>query len=115
MSSEETGTEDSVDSLSEVNPLNNDFDRMYFESASSDEEIPDDEGDSNVWSKIESDSHGKFLEGHGIVEQVMPTPENNTINPIDCYRHFIIFYLTSCLSRNQRKVFFYTAFSYSTA
>ena len=115
MSSEEASTQDSVDLLSEVSSLDNDSDRMYFESASSDEEIPDDEGDLNIWSKIQSDSDGKFLEDHEIVEQVMPTPEKNTINPIDCYRYFIIFYLTSCLSRNQRKVFFYTAFSYSIA
>ena len=74
-----------------------------------------DEVDTNVWSEIESDSDGKFLEDHGIVEQVMPTPENNTINPIDCCRHFIIFHLTSCLSKYQRKVFFYAVFSYSAA
>ena len=41
MSSEETSTEDSVDSLSEVSSLDHDFDRMYFESPSSEEEIPD--------------------------------------------------------------------------
>ena len=48
MSSEEASTEDSVDLLSEVNFSNNDFDRMHFESASSDKEIPDDDVDSNV-------------------------------------------------------------------
>ena len=41
-------SEDSVDLLSEVSSLDNDFDRMHFESASSDKEIPDDEMDSNV-------------------------------------------------------------------
>ena len=79
----------SVDSLREVSFLDNNFDRMHFESASSDEEIPDDEVNSNIWSEIESDSAGEFLEDHGIVEQVMPTFEDGTINPIDCYRCFI--------------------------
>ena len=37
-------------------------------------EIPDAEVDSNVWSEIESDSNDEFLEDHGIVEQVIPTP-----------------------------------------
>ncbi|CAF4470433.1 unnamed protein product [Rotaria socialis] len=42
---------------------------MYFLSASSDEEVTDDEMNSNVWSEIESESDGEFLEDHGIVEQ----------------------------------------------
>ena len=69
--------------------LDNDFDGMHFDSASSDEEIHDDEVDSNSWSEIESDSDAEFLEGHGIFEQAMPTSEDGTIDPIDCYRHFI--------------------------
>ncbi|CAF1251388.1 unnamed protein product [Rotaria magnacalcarata] len=88
MSSEEASTEDSVDSFSEVSSLDDDFARMYFLSASSDEEVTDDEVNSNVWSEIESESDGEFLEDHGIVEQVTPTSEDDTINPIDCYRHF---------------------------
>ena len=52
MSPEEVSTEDSVDSLSDVTSLDNDFDGMHFESASSDEEIPNDEMDSNVWSEM---------------------------------------------------------------
>ncbi|CAF4481852.1 unnamed protein product, partial [Rotaria magnacalcarata] len=43
MSSEEASTEDSVDSFSEVCSLDDDFARMYFLSASSDEEVTDDE------------------------------------------------------------------------
>ena len=89
MLSEEASTEGSVDSFSEVSSLDNDFDRMHFESPNSDEEIPDDEVDSNVWGEIKSDSDGEFLEDHGIVEKVMPTSEDGTMNPIDCYRHFI--------------------------
>ncbi|CAF4519068.1 unnamed protein product, partial [Rotaria magnacalcarata] len=42
---------------------------MYFLSASSDEEVTDDEVNSNVWSEIESESDGEFLEDHGTVEQ----------------------------------------------
>jgi hypothetical protein len=48
MSSEETSTEDSIGSRSEVNSLNDDFVRMHFESTSSDEDITEDEVDSNV-------------------------------------------------------------------
>ena len=44
---------------------------------------------SSVWSEIESESDGKCLEDHGMVESVTPTSEDGTINPIDCYRHFI--------------------------
>jgi len=89
MSSEEANTEDSVDSLSEASSLDDDFAGMHFESASSDEEVTDDEVDSNAWSEIESESDGEFLEDHGIIEQVTPTSADGTINPIDCYRHFI--------------------------
>jgi hypothetical protein len=48
MSSEEASIEDSVDSLSEVSSLDDDFARMHFESASSDEDVTDDEVNSNV-------------------------------------------------------------------
>ena len=88
MSSEEASTEDSVDSVSEVSSLDDDFAEMHLESASSDEEVTDDEVDSNVWSEIESKSNGEFLEDHGIVEQVTPTSEDSTINSINCYRYF---------------------------
>ena len=111
MLSEEAGTEDSVGSLGEVNSLDNDFDRMHFEPGNSHEEIFDDEVDLDVWSEIESNSDGEFLEDHGIVEQVMPTPENNTITRIDCCRHFIICHLTSCLRKKEKEdVFLYSFF-----
>ena len=48
MSSQEVSTKDSVDSLSEVNSLDDDFAKMHFKSASSDEEITYNEVDSNV-------------------------------------------------------------------
>ena len=38
---------------------------------------------TNFWSEIESESDGEFLEDLGIVEQVTPTSEDGTINPID--------------------------------
>ncbi|CAF4545781.1 unnamed protein product, partial [Rotaria sp. Silwood2] len=89
MSSEEARTEDSVDSSSEVGSLDEDFAEIHLESASSDEEVTDDEMNSNVWSEIEAEYDGEFLEDNGIVEQVTPISEDGTINPIDCYRHFI--------------------------
>ena len=64
MSSEEVSTEDSVDSLSEVSSLDDDFAKMHFESASSDEEVTDNEVDSNVWSEIESESDDECLEDY---------------------------------------------------
>ena len=89
MSSEETDSEDSGNSQSHVSSWDDDFARMQFESSSSEEEITDDDRDSQVWSEIESESDAEFQEDHGIVEEVPTTSEDNTINPIDCYRHFI--------------------------
>ena len=89
MSSEEVSREDSVHSLSEVSSLDDDFSKMYFESVSSDEEVTDNKVDSNVWSEIKSESDGECLKDYGVVESVTPTSEDGTINPIDCYRHFI--------------------------
>ncbi|CAF1553822.1 unnamed protein product, partial [Adineta steineri] len=71
MSPAGAGMEDSLDSLSEVSSLDNDFARMHFESVSSDEEVTDDEVDSNVWSE--------FLEDYGLIEQVTPTSEDGTV------------------------------------
>ncbi|CAF4300503.1 unnamed protein product [Rotaria sordida] len=62
---------------------------MQFESSSS-EEVTDDDLDSQVWNEIESVSDAKFQEDDGIIEKVTPTSKDNIINPIDCYRHFII-------------------------
>src|SRR5947209_27203 len=89
MLTEKASTEDRIDSLSVVSSLDDDFAGMHLESASSDAQIMDDEVDSNVWSGIKSESDGEFVEDHGTVEQVMPTFEDDTINPIDCYQHFI--------------------------
>ena len=48
MSSEEVSTEDSVDSLSEVSPLDDDFAKMHCEYASSNKEVTDNEVDLNI-------------------------------------------------------------------
>jgi hypothetical protein len=48
MSSEETDIEDSGNSLSDVNSLNDGFARMQFESSSSNEEVTDDNFDLQV-------------------------------------------------------------------
>ncbi len=89
MSLEETDPEDSARSLSEVSSLDDDFDTMQLEPGSSDEEVPDNDVDSRAWNEIESEQDAEFLEDHRFVEEVTSTSEDNTINPIDCYRHFI--------------------------
>ncbi len=66
--------------------MDDDFDRMQFESESSDDEITDDEVNSHSWNEIESESDAEFLEDHGLVEKVTHASEDNTI---DCYQHFI--------------------------
>ena len=103
MSSEEASTEDNFDSLCEVSSLDDDFARIHFESASSDEDVTDDEVDSNVWSEIKSKSGGEFLEDHGLIEQVTPISEDGTVNPIDCYRHFITDEIISLMVRETNK------------
>jgi hypothetical protein len=89
MSFEETDTEESVSSLSEVSSLDDDFDRIHLESESSDEEVTNDEFDSNVWNEIKPESDDEFMEDHGLVEEVTSASEDDMVNPIDCYRHFI--------------------------
>jgi hypothetical protein len=89
MSFEETDTEESASSLSELSFFDDDLDRMHVESGSSDEEISNDEMSSNVWKEIESESDEEFMEDHGLVEEVTSAPEDHMVNPIDCYRHFI--------------------------
>jgi len=89
MSSEEIDTDDSVESLSEVSSLDDDFAALHFDSGSSDEEVNDIDVDSNMWSEIESEPDGEFIEDHGIVGSVASTSADGSISPIDCYRHFI--------------------------
>ncbi|CAF1336399.1 unnamed protein product [Rotaria sp. Silwood1] len=89
MSFEEIDTEDNANSLSEMSSLDDDLDRMHLESASSDEEMTDDEVDPKIWNEIESTSDAEFMEDHGLIEEVTSAWEDNTVNPIDCYRHFI--------------------------
>ena len=89
MSFEETDTEESASSLSELSFLDDDLDRMHLESGSSDEEMSDDEVGSNVWNDIESESDAESMKDHGLIEEVTSASEDNIVNPIDCYRHFI--------------------------
>jgi hypothetical protein len=89
MSFAEIDTEDSASSLSEVSSLDDDFDTMHLESGSSDGEVTDDDMDSHTWNEIEPESDAEFLEDHELIEEVTSISEDNTINPIDCYRHFI--------------------------
>lgn len=93
MSFEETDTEDSTSSLSELGSLNDELDTMNLDFDNSDEEVSDheddDEMDSHTWDEIEPESDAEFLEDHGLIEDVISTSEDKTINPIDCYRHFI--------------------------
>ena len=89
MQLEETDIGDTARSLNEVNSLDDDFARMHFKSASSDKQATYDEVDSQLWNTIETESNAEFLENHGITDKVTPTSKDNTINPIDCYRHFI--------------------------
>lgn len=51
--------------------------------------MTDDEVDSNVWNEMKPESDDEFVEDHGLVEEVTSTSGTNTINPTDCYRHFV--------------------------
>lgn len=90
---EETDTEESGNSQSDVSSLDDGFSRMQFESSSSEEQVTDDgdddDMDSQVWSEIESESDTEFSEDYGMMEEVSANSEDDVINPIDCYRHFI--------------------------
>jgi len=89
MSFEESETEESTSSFSEVSSLDDDFVRMDLESENSDDEDADDELDSPVWSEIQPESDAEFMEDYGLVQEVTSASRDNTILPIDCYRHFI--------------------------
>ena len=65
------------------------FDAMQLDIGSSDEEVIDDDMDSQTWNEIESESDEEFLHDHGLIEEMASISEDNAINPIDCYRHFI--------------------------
>ncbi|CAF1085913.1 unnamed protein product [Didymodactylos carnosus] len=99
---EETDTEESGDSESDMSSLDNGFSRMQFESSSSEEQVTDDgddDVDSQVWSEIESESDIEFSEDYGMMEEVPADSEDSAINPIDCYRHFITDEIISLMVR----------------
>ncbi|CAF1374693.1 unnamed protein product [Adineta ricciae] len=89
MSSEEIDTDNSENSRSDVSSLDAGFMKTQVELSNSEEEFSDNELDSQVWNEIDSESDGEFQEDYGIVDEVNPTSQDNTIYPIDCYRHFI--------------------------
>ena len=89
MSFEESETEESASSLSEVSSLDDDFVRMDLESETSDEEGTNDEVYSHVWSEILSESDAELMEDYGLIQEVTSVPGDSTILPIGCYRHFI--------------------------
>ena len=53
--------------------------------------------------EIKSESDQEFLEDHGLVEEVTSTSEDNTIDPIDCYRHFITDEIISLMVRETNR------------
>ncbi|CAF4028253.1 unnamed protein product [Rotaria sp. Silwood1] len=70
---EETDTEKSGNSQSDLSSLDNGLSRMRFESSSSKEQVTDDgddNDDSQDWGKIESDSDVEFSENYGMAEEV---------------------------------------------
>jgi hypothetical protein len=89
MSFQETDLEDSDSSLSEEKSSAGDSDQMSLESESFDDEVTNQEVDSTSWIEIESDSDNEFLKNYGLVSDVNFGSDENTILPIDCYRHFI--------------------------
>ena len=66
MSFEESETEESASSFSEVHSLGDDFVRMDLESGTFDEKVTD-EINSQVWSAIKSDFNVEFMEVNGLV------------------------------------------------
>ena len=89
MSFEESEREESTYSLSEVSSLDDDFVTMDVEFENSDHEDTDDEFDSPVWNEIQSESDAESMEDYGLVQEFTCASRDNTILPIDCYRHFI--------------------------
>ena len=62
---------------------------MHLESRSSVTEISDDEVDSNSWNEIKLESNAEFMQEYELDEDVTSLTEDNTIDPIECYQHFI--------------------------
>ena len=87
MSFEESETEESTSSLSEVSSFDDDFVKMNLESGTSDDEVTDDKMGLQVWSAIKSESDAEFMEDYGLAQEVTSASEDNAILPIDCYRH----------------------------
>jgi hypothetical protein len=104
---EETDTEESDNSQSEVSSLDNGFFGIRLESSSSEDQVTNDgddsDADSQVWGEIESESDAEFSEDYGMVEEVPANLKDCTINPIDCYRHFITDEIISLMVRETNR------------
>ena len=87
MSVEESETEESTTSLSDVSSLDDDFVRMDLHSGNSSEGIINDEEDSQAWSEIQWDPKTEVMEDYGLVQETTSAWEDNTSLPIDSYRH----------------------------
>lgn len=81
MSFKEMDTADGTDPLSEVDSLDEHFDATCLESDTSNEE--------GAADGMEPEPNAEFMGDYGLVEEVTSFPGDNTINPIDCHRHFI--------------------------
>lgn len=58
---------------------------------------------SNVWSEIESESDVEFMGDYRIVEEVTAASENNMVNPINCYRYFIVDEIIDLMMRENNR------------
>ena len=65
-----------------------------------------DDGDVDGFTslgEIESESDTEFSEDYGMMEEVPVNSEDSTINPIDCYRHFITDEIISLMVRETNR------------
>ena len=76
---EETDTDESGNSQSDVSSLDNDVSRTQFESKSTEEvtDDGDDDLDSQVWNKIELESDIEFSEDYGMMEELSTKSEDD--------------------------------------
>ena len=95
---EDTDTEESVSSLSDVSSLESGMSKMQFESSNSEEQVTDDDADLQVWGETESESDAEFLEDHGMVEEVQANSEDSCQRSL-CSR-FLSFLMRVSLFKN---------------
>ena len=86
-----------------MSSLDDGLDSMHLESESSVEGMSDDEMDSNSWNEIKSELNAEFMEDHRLVEEVISFTKDNTIDPIDCYQHFITDEIIDLMARETNR------------